>query len=141
MDEIISNSLKEYKPDVKLQNDTFKKLSEKYGTYHSLVKDTQLLFYFLSLKDKQPIRQKVILEHFKDKMKLITVRKHLYGLRDKGILVESEFKGSYSINIPNARSMLEDLDSLLPALLGNEVYILIKSLWESNRTSRTYPKY
>jgi len=106
-----------------LQNqEDIKTIFNKWGTYQSLKKDVSIISFFMSRPDTD-VRQKTIIEIFKERMDKTTVRKHLYGLVGKGILRESDFKGTYRYNSYNC-DMSRDMDQLAQLILGNELFKL-----------------
>lgn len=96
--------------------DTF----NKWGTYQSLQKDVAIIRFFTS-RPNTDVRQKTIIEIFKERMDKTTVRKHLYGLVKKGILQETKFKGTYRYNSYNC-DMSRDMDMLAKLILGYELF-------------------
>ncbi len=118
----IGNFLKNHRPDLNHQNDTFKKLSERYGTYQSLAKDMEILYYFLSNRNKEPISQKLVIEHFKD-MHPSTTKKHIYHLKSIGVIKEhASYRSCYCLNYTDALSMMSNFDTLIRRLLGSTVH-------------------
>ncbi len=106
-----------------LQNqEDIKTIFNRWGTYQSLQKDVSIISFFMS-RPNTDVRQKTIIEIFKERMDKTTVRKHLYGLVEKGILQELEFKGTYRYN-PYKCDMSRDMDRLAQLILGNELFKL-----------------
>ena len=49
--------------DIEKSNETFEKIQNKYGSYHSLIKDIKLLKFFMNHPNKE-IRQKTMSSGF-----------------------------------------------------------------------------
>ena len=105
--------------DLQKQED-IKTIFNRWGTYQSLQKDVALVRFFMS-RPNTDVRQKTIIEIFKERMDKTTVRKHLYGLVEKGILQEPEFKGTYRFNFYKC-DMSHDMDRLAQSILGYELF-------------------
>ena len=105
--------------DMQKQED-IKTIFNKWGTYLSLQKDVALVRFFMDRPDTD-VRQKKVIETFKNVMDKTTVRKHLYGLVEKGILQEPDFKGTYRFN-SFSFDMSRDMDRLAQLILGYELF-------------------
>jgi DNA-binding IclR family transcriptional regulator len=100
----------------------------RWGTYQSLQKGLDIVKFFME-KPEEKIRQKTIIQHFEGKMSAKTVREHLYRLVEKRILDEDVFKGTY-IFFPNRyRDLGVDMDRLLRAIAGKEIYDMARRIW------------
>lgn len=111
--------------------DVFKYTFNKYGTYQSLKKDAELLYFFIYKPDEE-IRQKNIIIYF-SKWSPKTVRRHLKRLVEKKVITESsDFCGTHIFHPGYHRGMAVDMDSLARVILGDELYMLAKSCWEIN---------
>ena len=92
----------------------------KWGTYVSLQKDATIIRFFMNRPDTD-VRQKTVIKHFKNIMAVPTLRKHLYGLVEKRILSEPEFKGTYRFNFSSS-GMPHDMDRLAQLILGQDLF-------------------
>ena len=124
-----SEFLKKYSPKLEHQKDVFKELQDKYGSYNRLALDIKILFFMISenLKTNSAryIRQKEIIDRFPE----VTpgcIRTHLYRLKKRCIIEDVYFKGCYKVNVYNASTLSRDLNKLLEALVGEEIYNFIK---------------
>lgn len=119
--------------------EVFKYIFNTYGTYQSLQKDVAIVKYFQD-KSHEKIRQKEIIEYFKGKMTPKTVREHLYRLVKKEILKEDlSFKGTYTFYPYGFRDMAVDMDGLVKAIVGEDIYNTATSIWkEKYRLRRKY---
>ena len=114
-------SNKEFQESVEKHED-IKDIFNKWGTYQSLQKDVAIVKYFME-RPRESIRQKTVIEYFKNYMDKTTVREHLYKLVRKDILSEPEFKGTYSFNYPRYHSdMAIDMDRVAEIILGEDLY-------------------
>jgi len=105
--------------DIQGQED-IKTIFNRWGTYQSLQKDVALIRFFMS-RPNTDVRQKKVIECFRNSMDKTTVRKHLYGLVKKGILQEPDFKGTYRFN-SSSFDMSRDMDRLAQLILGYELF-------------------
>ena len=109
----------ELSKDIQGQED-IKTIFNKWGTYQSLQKDVALIRFFMDRSDTD-VRQKKVIEWFRNSMDKTTVRKHLYGLVKKKILQEPDFKGTYRFN-SSSFDMSRDMDRLAQLILGYELF-------------------
>ena len=105
--------------DIQGQED-IKTIFNRWGTYQSLQKDVALIRFFMDRSDTD-VRQKKVIECFRNSMDKTTVRKHLYGLVKKKILQEPDFKGTYRFN-SSSFDMSRDMDRLAQLILGYELF-------------------
>jgi len=112
-----------------MADEVFKETFNKWGTYESLKKDCIIVKYFLHNLDRK-IRQKTIIEQFSS-MHPKTVRQHLYRLVEKKIIYEDEnYKGTYympskiNLSIHNINNFIDNMNKLIKALIGKEIYNL-----------------
>lgn len=117
------NMIKEQK------NEDIKKIFNRWGTYLSLTKDVAIINYFMDNPNTE-IRQKTIINHFKDEMSAETVRVHLYKLVEKGLLHETNFKGQYILYPENSSEICVACDKLIKVVLGEKVYNLAVENWK-----------
>lgn len=119
----------------------FKEIFNKWGTFQSLQKDAQLVKYFLA-RPETDVRQKTIIEHFKGEMSAKTVREHLKKLVKKGILDENPlYRGTYVFVPSNYRRMGVDMDKLVRAIVGEDIYELARAIWlEKNKPRESESK-
>ena len=107
----------------------------RWGTYKKLKKDIEIVKFFLDQPEEE-VRQKTIIDFFKNKMAPITIRKHLYGLVQKGILEESSlFPGTYTFYLRNYRKMGVDMDWLVRKIIGDDLYEIATSIWKEKHSS------
>lgn len=108
--------------------DVFKYIFNTYGPLQSIRKDAELITYFRSMPN-QDIRQKTIINDF-PRWSKETVRKHLRSLIKRGILEESkEFRGTYRFPPRGRPEYFSDMDNLVEALVGREIYDMAKISW------------
>ena len=104
------------------KEEDIKTIFNKWGTYQSLQKDVALIRFFMSRPDTD-VRQKTVIEWFRNSMDKTTARKHLYGLVEKEILQEPDFKGTYRFN-SSYHDMSRDMDRLAELILGDGLFEL-----------------
>jgi FtsZ-binding cell division protein ZapB len=102
------------------KQEDIKTIFNRWGTYQSLQKDVALIRFFMDRSDTD-VRQKKVIEWFRNSMDKTTVRKHLYGLVKKKILQEPDFKGTYRFN-SSIFDMSRDMDRLAQLILGYELF-------------------
>ena len=121
--------------------DEKKAIFDVWGTYRSFEKDVMIINYFLecnkNTEDKHAlVRQKTIVNHFKNRMATVTVRSHLYKLLKKGIIEEDKnYRGTYFMAFYDEQKddfyeVTEvDWQFLANELLGEAFYTRIKDDW------------
>jgi len=121
------------KIDKKDNTELFKEIFNKWGTYQSLEKDAMIVDYFLKQLNKSDkfIRQKTLVNHFKDDMSPKTCRVHIYRLLDKMILFEHpDFRGAYQIDPEYAKALWNTCDQLIGAVMSSEICNLARNRWK-----------
>jgi len=108
--------------------ETIREIFNKWGTYQSLQKDLAIIRFFMNNPDTK-IRQKKVIECFRNEMSPKTCREHLYRLCKRGILHEDEeFKGTYTFSskpIPGEYQVLiQNMKDLIKAIVGHRIYEL-----------------
>ncbi len=111
----------ELSKDIQKQED-IKTIFNRWGTYQSLMKDVGIVRFFMDRSDTD-VRQKKVIEWFRNSMSKVTVRKHLYSLVKKKILRETDFKGTYRFN-NSSFAMSRDMDTLAQSILGYGLFEL-----------------
>ena len=102
----------------------------RYGTFKSLQKDAEIMRFFFE-RPMEKIRQKTVIERFKDVMTPKTVREHLYRLVEKGLLEEvPDFKGTYMFFPMGFREFAVDMDRLVRELVGRDIYDCAVAIYE-----------
>lgn len=119
------------KETIESDEETFKQIFNTWGSYTSLKKDVALMEYFLKNPEKI-IRQKTIIDHFKNEMAAETCRKHLYKLVEKELIEESkEFRGSYFCRHSDEEdSLYYFCDVLIERIIGPRIYEMAKRRWK-----------
>ena len=103
-------------------------LCDKFGSYKSIKKDAELIFFFITKTD-QVARWIEIIDAFKQKgWAKSTIENHLRNLFDKGVLVKGNLPGEYRLH----RDLSYDMDILASFILG-KIYELGKKTWENKR--------
>jgi DNA repair ATPase RecN len=106
-----------------------KGIVDKFGTYKSLMKDFEIVNYFLKKPKGTSIRWKELDEYFKSLgWPKSTILCHLKRLHDLGLLkYQHGFKGEYILDLSSTEynGFLSDIDILIKFILGEDLYQLI----------------
>ena len=110
-----------------------KYIIDRWSSYESLSKDIAIIKFFLKHPNTK-IRQKVLIEYFRDKMAPQTVRKHLYQLVKKRILeADFKFRGTYMFSQTGYENMAYDMDRLLRKIIGEDLYNIAISIYKKDK--------
>jgi hypothetical protein len=102
-------------------------ISDKFGTYHSLQKDAEIIMFFLANTGYKR-RYIELIDNFTSKgWGRSTIETHLHKLTKHGILKRTNLPGEYSVDFDLSR----DMDMLVHYLIGDSLYRLAKKSWEN----------
>lgn len=105
-------------------------------TLKSVRKDVAIIKYFVNQREKDinQLRQRSVIDHFKDTMSKGCVISHLHKLLSDGILVnDSMFPGTYTLNASAYIDYGEQLIESCLRLLGEDIKDLITSKYSYGR--------
>ena len=99
---------------------------DRFGSYLSLKKDVELIWFFLRKKDHVARWVEVIHVFMRRGWAKSTVENHLRNLLRIGVLVKGGLPGEYVLD----RSLSEDMDELARWVLG-DIYRLARESWRN----------
>ena len=101
-------------------------ICDKFGTYQSLCKDTEIIMFFLSNEGHKRRYIELINRFTCEGWGKSTIERHIQDLKGNQIIRSTDLPGEYEI----ANNLSKDMDSLVHYLVGESLYRLAKKSWE-----------
>jgi len=100
-----------------------KKSFYKWGKYLSLMKDLDILLYFMEHKDRA-VKLEELIDEFQDTMAGITVSHHIRSLCERGFIRHGKYRGQYILSDHGSSQLEEDMYQLCKNIVGSEIFSL-----------------